>query len=249
MSPVAAVDRARFDAVLFDLDGVLTDTTSLHAGCWKRVFDAFLESRARDSGELVRPFDLASDYRRHVDGKPRRDGVRDFLGSRGIRLLEGSPADLVDANTVHAIARRKDACFSEALASEGVTTYQGALAWVHLLRAEGIRTAVVSASRHCAAVLRAAGISTLFDVRIDGQVRDQLGLAGKPQPDAFLEAARRLDTVPVRCVVVEDAVAGVRAGRAGKFGLVVAVARHGNREELARAGADRVVEHLGEMLP
>lgn len=243
------VDSRRFDAVLFDLDGVLTDTASLHARCWKRVFDELLESRANSQGEEFLPFDMSADYRRYVDGKPRQDGIRDFLLSRGIRLPEGVPASPADFASVQGIAQLKDRCFSRLLENEGAKVYENAVAWVRHLRTAGMRTAVVSASHHCAAVLQAAGIADLFDARVDGQVRDLLGLAGKPEPDTFLEAAHRLETTPARCVVVEDALAGVRAGHAGNFGLVLAVARHGNRNELANAGADLVVEHLGVMLP
>lgn len=242
------IDREHFDAVLFDLDGVLTDTARLHARCWKQVFDDLLERRARQRHESFRPFDAEAEYRAHVDGKPRLDGVRDFLASRGIALPEGDPAGPADADTVHGVARRKDALVKRALAGGEVDVYPGSVHWVDALRDEGVRTAVVSSSHHCAEVLRAAGLDDRFEARVDGNVIDARGLAGKPAPDAFLAAARELGVEPARTVVVEDAVAGVQAGRAGGFGLVVGVARHGNAAELAGAGGDLVVEDLGELV-
>jgi beta-phosphoglucomutase family hydrolase len=242
------VTRERFDAVLFDLDGVLTDTASLHARCWKQVFDAFLAARAKARGERFVPFDADHDYRLYVDGKPRLDGVRDFFAARGIALPEGGDDDPPDAETVHAVAARKDALISRALAGGEVPVYDGSVRWLDALRAAGLRTAVVSSSHHCAEVLAAVGIADRFAVRVDGHVIDANHLAGKPAPDAFLEAARALAVAPARAVVVEDALAGVQAGRAGGFGLVVGVARHGDEEALAAAGADRVVRDLAEML-
>lgn len=239
----------RFEAALFDLDGVLTDTASLHADCWKRTFDELLARLAAKSGDDPVPFDIATDYRDHVDGKARRDGVRDFLRSRGVRLPEGSPASSAHEDSVHGVARRKDALFSQALKERGVRVYDGSLRWLRYLRAAGLATAVVSASHHCGEVLRAAGIADLFDAQVDGHVADGLGLAGKPAPDSFLEGARRLGAQPARAIVVEDALSGVRAGRAGGFGLVVGVARHGNCEALADAGAHLVVGDLEELMP
>ena len=246
--PAADVSRGRFDAVLFDLDGVLTDTASLHATCWKRVFDELLERLTKKRGETFRPFEIETDYLRYVDGKARLDGVRDFLASRGLGVPEGFPHS-AEEDSVHGIGHRKDALFALALGSEGVEVYEGSLRWLRQLRAAGLRTAVVSASHHCAEVLRVAGIDGLFDVRVDGQVADCLALAGKPGPDTFLEAARGLGVEPPRAVVVEDALSGVQAGRAGGFGMVVGVARRGNQEALIAAGADVVVSDLGEMLP
>jgi beta-phosphoglucomutase family hydrolase len=243
------VTCGRFGAALLDLDGVVTDTARLHALSWKRVFDDFLERRARARGERFRPFDLGSDYLRHVDGRARRDGVRAFLDSRDVRLPEGSDDGPEDEDSVAGLARRKDALFTETLEREGVEVYDGTVRWIRHLRDAGLRIAVVSASHHCQEVLRAAGLETLFDARVDGQLADRLGLAGKPAPDAFLEGARQLGAEPARCLVVEDALAGVAAGRAGDFGLVVGVARHGNAAELAAAGADVVVGDLSELLP
>ncbi len=240
------ITRERFDAVVFDLDGVLTDTATLHARCWKRVFDEVLERWAKRSGEPFRPFDAEADYVRYVDGKPRADGARDFLASRGILLPKaGSGAE----DSPQCIAKRKDALLEQALATEGVHVYEGSLRWLRWLRELEFHTAVVSASRHCAVVLHAAGIEDLFEVRVDGEVARRLGLAGKPAPDTFLHAARELGVAPERAIVVEDALAGVAAGRAGGFGLVIGVARRAAPAALAEAGADRVVHDLEELLP
>jgi alpha,alpha-trehalose phosphorylase len=218
-----------FDAVLFDLDGVLTSTTPLHAACWKRAFDEVLPE----------PFDVDRDYLAYVDGKPRVDGVRDMLRARGI-----DP----DPELVQAIADRKQALVERALAADGVTAFPGSVRWVRQLRSEGVQTAVVSASANCRAVLRAARIDDLFDVTIDGGDVKRLGLRGKPAPDGFLAAAICLNVLPGRSVVVEDALAGVTAGRSGDFGLVIGVARGTSAAALRDAGADIVVDDLQEMV-
>ncbi len=220
----------RFEAVLFDLDGVLTSTSALHARCWKAVFDEL----------LIEPFDIERDYLAHVDGKPRYDGVRDFMRSRGVELSE---------EQVRSIGDRKQALVERALAGQGVEAFPGSVRWVEHLLEEGVRTAVVSSSTNAGDVLRAAGIDSLFETTVDGRDVADLGLSGKPAPDGFLEAARRLEVAPDRAVVVEDALAGVAAGRAGKFGLVVGVARSAAPADLRDAGADLVVEDLAEMLP
>lgn len=241
-----------WQAALIDLDGVVTDTARLHTRCWKRVFDELLarraETRTGAAGEDLRPFDPEQDYREHVDGKSRRDGIRDFLASRGIRLAETDPDAKDDEDSVSGIARRKDELFERMLETEGIETYPGTLRWIEQLRHGGIRTAIVSSSHHCAEVLRAAGIESLFDERVDGVLADRLGLAGKPAPDLFLEAAQRLGVDPRQAIVVEDARAGVRAGRAGGFGRVVGVARHGDAPALMAAGADIVVRDLAELI-
>jgi alpha,alpha-trehalose phosphorylase len=226
-----ATHNHSFDAVLFDLDGVLTSTAALHARCWKAVFDEL---------PLVRPFDVDEDYLAHVDGKPRYDGVRDFLASRGIALHDRG---------VGRIGDRKQALVEKALRGEAVEAFPGSVRWVRHLREEGVRTAVVSSSTNADEVLKSAGIEGLFETTVSGQDIVDLDLAGKPAPDGFLEAARRLDVSPRRAVVVEDALAGVTAGRAGGFGLVVGVARHAEPHALRSAGADLVVEDLAEMLP
>lgn len=237
----------RFDAVLFDLDGVLTDTAAIHAACWKRMFDAYLGGRSGGAPEATRPFD-DDDYRLHVDGKPRADGVRDFLASRGIELPEGEPDDPPDAETVAGLGNRKNELVSREIESRGVEAYPGSVAWLGQLRAAGLRTAVVSASANARAVLRAAGLDAAFEVVVDGGCVAERGLRGKPAPDSFLEAARELGVEPARAVVVEDALAGVQAGRAGGFGLVIGVARKGDAQALAAQGADRVVADLAELV-
>jgi alpha,alpha-trehalase len=238
-----------FDAVLFDLDGVLTDTARVHAASWKRMFDAFLTRRAAAAGEPFRAFEIDPDYRLYVDGKPRYDGVRDFLESREIALPEGDPADPPDCETVCGLGNRKNEMVSEAIRAVGVDAYPGSVALARAVRAGGLRTAVVSASANCAAVLAAAKIADLFEVRVDGVVLQQRRLRGKPHPDSFLEAARELGVTPARAVVVEDAIAGVQAGRAGGFGLVVGVSRKQDEAELAANGADVVIHDLAELLP
>lgn len=239
----------QFHAVLFDLDGVLTDTARLHVACWKQLFDAFLQARAARLGEAFVPFDPDGDYATYVDGKVRLDGTRDFLASRGIELPEGQAGDPPEKETVHGLSIRKDGIFLKVLRSQGVEAYEGSKALVRQLRRAGIHTAVVSSSHNCKEVLEAAGMAGDFDARVDGVVIDELGLKGKPAPDSFLEAARRLDVAPERCVVVEDALSGVAAGRAGAFGLVIGVARKGNADALRQHGADVAVGDLGELLP
>jgi beta-phosphoglucomutase family hydrolase len=240
--------RERFDAILFDLDGVLTDTARIHAACWKRMFDAFLESRSEPSGDALRPFDIETDYPPYVDGKPRFDGVRDFLASRGIELPEGSPDDPPESETVCGLGNRKNEMVNRAIAELGVDAYPGSVAVLRKIREEGIKTAVVSSSSNCAAVLEAAKIADLLDARVDGVDIVEQGLAGKPAPDSFLEGALRLGISAERCAVVEDAISGVQAGRAGGFGLVIGVARKGDARALHENGADLVVADLGELL-
>jgi beta-phosphoglucomutase family hydrolase len=243
-----AIAHERFDAVLFDMDGVLTDTASVHASAWKRMFDAFLRARAAASGERFVPFDIEADYARHVDGKPRTDGVRDFLRARGITLPEGRPDDPPQAQTVHGLGNRKDQLVNEVIATDGVRVFPGSVPLLERLRAAGIRTAVVTSSQNRARVLEAAGLGALFDVAVDGITIIERGLAGKPAPDMFLEAARALGVDPARAVVVEDALSGVEAGARGGFGLVIGVARKGNRAALAAHGAQRVVADLSELM-
>jgi beta-phosphoglucomutase family hydrolase len=242
---IVSLSPRDFDAVLFDLDGVLTRTAAVHAAAWKKLFDEFLAERARQTGEQLAPFD-EQDYRTYVDGKPRHDGVRSFLQSRGIDLPAGDPDDESGA-TVHGLGRRKDGYFMAQLAEQGVSTYEPAVGLVRSLRGLNIRTAVVSSSSNCAAVLEAAGISDLFDTRVDGLDLARHGLAGKPAPDAFLEAARRLSVEPARTMVIEDAIAGVAAARAGGFALVVGVDNLGQSQALREAGADVVVTSLAEV--
>jgi len=242
------IKRDQYDAVLLDLDGVLTDTASLHATCWKQVFDEYLLARARQTGTAFSPFDIATDYRLHVDGKPRYDGVRDFLRSRGIELPEGDPEDAPGTETVCAVGNRKDALVDRAIEEVGVKPYEGSVQFIHQLRRNGFKIAVVTSSQNCAAVLRAAGLDEFFPVRVDGNVIQTEGLAGKPASDTFLLAARLLEVEPSRTIVIEDAISGVQAGSNGKFGLVIGVARKGNADELKRHGAHLVVGDLAELI-
>lgn len=247
MSP--AVNLQDFDAVLFDLDGVLTTTRTVHAAAWKRTFDEYLSRRDATHGTRTPGFDLDSDYASYVDGRPRQEGVREFLASRGIRLpTEGTPDSPPEEESVWGLGNRKQLLVEEELERSGVEAFPGSVAWVRELREAGLKTGVVSSSRNCAAVLQLAGISNLFDARVDGDTTLELGLPGKPAPDAFLEGARRLGVSPGRSVVVEDALAGVEAGRAGGFALVIGVDRGGQAQALAAHGADVVVSDLGELL-
>jgi beta-phosphoglucomutase family hydrolase len=247
-SPHNPVTPDRFDAVLFDLDGVLTATAKIHGKCWKTMFDEFLRRRAAERKEPFYPFDINADYKRYVDGKLRYEGVRSFLASRKIALPEGTPDDLPTADTVCGLGNRKDEMVKSAIDQGEVESYSGSVALVRRLREQGIRRAVVSSSNNCEQVLRAADMFDLFEVQVDGLVASELGLPGKPAPDTFLEAARMLGVSPARAVVVEDALAGVQAGRAGGFGLVVGVDREGSGEALRAEGADMVVTDLEELL-
>lgn len=243
MTHVLSADR--YDAVLFDLDGVLTDTAAVHADAWKTMFDEYLRSR----DEPFREFTIAGDYKTYVDGKPRYDGVRSFLGSRGIELPEGEITDAPDVETVRGLGNRKNDMVNRLLDEQGVAVYEGSVRLVHHLRDQEIRLGVVSSSRNCGAVLEAAGLLDLFDARVDGVVAAERGLPGKPAPDTFLSAAADLDATPDRTVVVEDAISGVQAGRAGAFGLVIGVDREGDPAALRDNGADIVVDDLGALVP
>jgi beta-phosphoglucomutase family hydrolase len=243
-SPVITLSPRDYDAVLFDLDGVLTRTARVHAAARKKLFDRFLEQRSAETGEPLVPFDIDADYRRYVDGKPRLDGVASFLTSRGIEIPFGTPEDGPDANSMHALGSLKDQYFLQHLEEHRLERYETSIGLVRALRAQEIKTAVVSSSNNCAAVLDAAGIAALFDARVDGLDLSLLALKGKPAPDTFLDAARRLQVEPARTVVVEDAIAGVEAGRAGGFGCVIGVDRGGQSLALRRAGADVVVTDL-----
>ena len=241
------ITRERYDAVLLDLDGVITDTASIHAACWKQMFDEYLQKRAIERGEAFRPFDIAADYRLYVDGKPRYDGVRDFLTSRGIQLPEGSPDDPAQGETVHGLGNRKNDLVNKIIEDGGVVPYEGSVKFLHQLRNQRFKVAVVTSSQNCTAVLKAAKLDHFFDVQVDGNTIHAQHLAGKPAPDTFLMAARLLGVEPKRAIVIEDALSGVEAGSAGDFGLVIGVARKGNAEELRRHGAHLVVNDLGEL--
>src|SRR5256884_4424248 len=235
-------------ACLFDLDGVLTQTARVHAAAWKEMFDVFLRDRAGRTGEKFVPFDPVGDYDTYVDGKPRYDGVRSLLASRGIELPEGDPSDPPSAETVYGLGNRKNELVLALLKRDGVEAYEGSVRYVQAGRAAGVPTAVVSASANCKEVLEAAGIGNLFEVRIDGIVVEQRHLRGKPAPDTFLAAAKEVGVQPAEAAVFEDALAGVEAGRAGRFGFVVGVDRTGQRAALLEHGADVVVSDLAELL-
>lgn len=242
---VIAADRYR--AILFDLDGVLTPTAKIHAAAWKEAFDGELKTRAERGGPPFVPFDKDDDYLRYVDGKPRLAGVESFLGSRGIELPTGSSDDAPELETAWGVGNRKDAIVKMVLERDGIDAYPGSLALVHAAKAAGLKVAVVSSSKNCAAVLEAAGILELFDARVDGIVAGGLGLAGKPAPDTYEEGARRVGAPAEAAVVIEDALSGVESGRNGGFGLVVGVDRGAGRQALLEHGADVVVSDLADL--
>jgi len=236
---------------LFDLDGVLTKTAKVHDAAWKEMFDSFLRERAASTGQpnaAFVPFDPVKDYDEYVDGKPRADGTRSFLESRGIELPEGSPDDPPDAQTVNGLGNRKNVILLKRIKEDGVEAYEGSVRYVRAARDAGLRRAVVSSSANCRDVLVAAGIEDLFEARIDGLVAAREHLRGKPAPDTFLAGARALGLEPQAAAVFEDALAGVAAGRAGGFGYVVGVDRAGQAAALKTHGADIVVEDLAELL-
>jgi beta-phosphoglucomutase family hydrolase len=238
----------QISACLFDLDGVLTDTAKVHAAAWKEMFDSYLQIRAARGDEPFVPFDPVAEYDTYVDGKPRLDGARAFLTSRGIDLPAGGPGDSRDAETVTALADRKNAIVLRRIQRDGVRVYPGSARYVRAVREAGLRRAVVSSSTNCRDVLVAAGIEDLFEQRIDGITAERENLAGKPAPDMFLAAARSLDVEPENAAVFEDALAGVAAGRAGGFGFVIGVDRIGQADELIAYGADEVVTDLSDLL-
>lgn len=242
-----AVSPEDLDAVLLDLDGVITETAEVHANSWKEMFDAFLRERASRLSAGFVPFDLDRDYKQFVDGKPRYEGVASFLESRGISLPQGHDRDPPDKETVCGLGNRKNQLFLKAIRQNGVTTYPSSVDFIHKIRRLGLKVAVVTSSRNGREVLEAAGVAQLFDATVDGIVARECWLDGKPSPDTYLEAARRVGARPERAAVVEDAVSGIEAGRAGRFGLVVGVSRDGNPKLLQRAGADLVVSDLSEL--
>jgi len=243
----ASITTSRFDAVVFDMDGVVTQTATVHAAAWKALFDGYLEERAARTGESFKPFDVEADYLTYVDGKPRYDGVRDFLASRGITLPWGSPSDPPDAETVCGLGNRKNDYFLREVAEHGVQAFPSTVTLIHQLHDAGVRTAIISASKNTNAILAAAGVSDLFAAQVDGTVAERRGLPGKPDPAVFVEAARELGVAPRRAVVVEDAEAGVEAGHKGGFGLVIGVDRADHADALRSHGADVVVKDLAEV--
>ncbi len=244
MSEAFRISRHDYDAVIFDLDGVLLHTSVIHASAWKALFDAYLAER---QGAAFQPFDIGADYLRYVDGKPRYAGVGSFLASRRIQVPYGTPQDGPEQETVCGLGNRKDELFLERVERDGVAPDAASLSWAHALRDAGFRLAVASSSRNCRPLLQGAGIMELFQTVVDGVDIDTMGMKGKPDPDMFLEAARRLVVNPDRCVVVEDAIAGVEAGRRGAFGAVIGLDRAGQAEALAAHGADVVVTDLSSI--
>jgi beta-phosphoglucomutase family hydrolase len=232
---------------LFDLDGVLTETAKLHAKAWGEMFNDFLAARARSTGHAVPPFDV-KDYYLYVDGKPRDDGTRSFLASRGIQIPEGTGDDPATADTIRGLGKRKNEMVLALMRAQGVEAYPGSVRYVHAVKNSGLRTAVVSSSKNCKEVLDAAGIADLFEVRIDGVIAVEQHLEGKPAPDTYLAAARVLAANPNEAAVFEDALAGVTAAHAGHFGYVVGVDRVGQADALRQCGADVVVTDLAALL-
>lgn len=235
-------------ACLFDLDGVLTDTASVHTRAWKAMFDDFLRRRADRDGEQFVPFDASADYQRYVDGKRREDGVRSFLASRHIELPDGGPDDPPDAETVHGLGNRKNEMFHETVRKDGVEVFDGSRRYLEAASRAGLRIAVVSSSANTREVLDVTGLARFVEHRVDGVTMREENIAGKPAPDSFLRAAELLDVPPAQAVVFEDALAGVAAGRAGHFGFVVGVDRVGQADGLRDNGADVVVTDLADLL-
>lgn len=242
------VDLTRFQAALFDLDGVVTKTAVIHAHAWRQLFDAYLKAYGDRTGRSFAPFDLERDYRAYVDGKPRYDGVDSFLKSRGIVLPWGTPGDDPEQETIYGLGNKKDRYFETQLREKGVIVYDATVTFLRFIRSRGMKTAVVSSSKHCKEVLEAAGLTPLFDTRVDGVELQRLQLRGKPAPDTFLEAAQRLGVQPPQAIVIEDAYVGVQAGRAGGFGLVIGLDRRGEAEALREHGAHIVTRDLSELL-
>jgi len=235
-------------ACLFDMDGVVTKTAVVHAAAWKEMFDEFLREHAESTGTEFVPFDAHAEYDAYVDGKPRLDGTRSFLESRAIHLPAGTPDDPPGTPTLYGLSNRKNELVLAKIAAGGVQVYEGSIAYIRSVKSRGIATAIVSASANTQKVLDSAGIAGLFDVRVDGVIAKQRGLRGKPAPDTFLAAAQELKAPRDRAAVFEDAQAGVAAGRAGGFALVVGVDRVGQAEELKKHGADIVVKDLADLL-
>ncbi|AQA01614.1 hypothetical protein BVC93_03280 [Mycobacterium sp. MS1601] len=232
-------------ACLFDLDGVLTDTASVHNKAWTAMFDDFLHRRY---GDGYTPFDPVADYRQYIDGRKREDGVRSFLASRGITLPDGQLSDSADTETVYGLGNRKNALFEKTMHTDGVTVFEGSERYLQAVREAGKAIAVVSSSANTREVLDLTGLARYVDVRVDGVTMREEGIPGKPAPDSFLRAAQLLDTPPEAAVVYEDALAGVEAGRAGGFGLVIGIDRHHQGEALREHGADVVVADLAELM-
>jgi beta-phosphoglucomutase family hydrolase len=235
-------------ACLFDMDGVITQTAKVHDAAWKEMFDEFLRSWSDAHDKPFVPFDPVSDYDQYVDGKPRLEGTSSFLASRGIELPDGAESDAPGTQTIWGLSNKKNELVQAVIERDGVQVYDGSVRYVNAVRAAGLHTAIVSSSANTEAVLKAAGVDSLFEVRVDHQVAEARKLKGKPAPDTFLEAARMLGVAAANATVYEDALAGVAAGRAGHFGFVVGVDRVGQADQLHAHGADVVVKDLAELL-
>ncbi|MGI9023804.1 MAG: HAD family hydrolase [Acidimicrobiales bacterium] len=246
MGEATDTDLGHLDAVIFDMDGVVTETATVHAAAWKKLFDEYLKDRADKTGEPFEEFAEASDYERYVDGKNRYDGVRSFLSSRDITLPDGTPDDPPDRETVCGLGNRKDRYFNAWVDEHGVRAFETTVRLIEHLKKRGVKVAIVTSSRNADIVLAAAGVADLFEAKVDGLDAAELGLAGKPDPATYLKAAEKLGVDPAKAAVVEDALSGVESGSRGGFGLVVGVARGGQGESLLEAGADVVVEDMGE---
>ncbi len=247
LDKTVAIKITDFDAFIFDLDGVVTATASVHAVAWKKMFDEFLGRYSKDSGTPFREFDIQTDYLEYVDGKPRIDGIKSFLASRQIELPDGSPDDAPGSETVYGLSSLKNQYFLEYLETKGPQVFASTVDLIRRLRAGGLKTAIISSSKNCLKILETVHLTDMFDVRVDGLISEELGIEGKPAPDIFIAAARQLKVAPKRAVVVEDALSGVQAGRAGNFGLVLGVARAGDKEDLLQNGADAAVDDLAEV--
>ncbi|MEA2016098.1 MAG: beta-phosphoglucomutase family hydrolase [Actinomycetota bacterium] len=231
-----------FTAIIFDLDGVITRTAKIHAKAWKIVFDRFLEKKGQEKNCKYKKFSYENDYLSYVDGKPRCEGTLSFLESRNIRIPEGSPSDTADMETICGLSNRKNKVFLKVIQKEGVEVFESTITLIKDLRTSGIRVGVASSSKNCKSILKSAGIENYFETRVDGVVSEKFGLKGKPEGDIFVKAAENLGAVPGDSVIVEDAVSGVQAGKNGKFGLVIGVARGDNASELLENGADVVLK-------
>lgn len=241
---MATSDNYSFKGAIIDMDGVITQTARLHAKAWKEMFDAFLKKR---NGDRFQPLELDADYDKYMDGMPRFEGVRNFLRSRNITLPEGGPDDGPDSETVHGLGMRKNALFLKLLDKEGVTVYPDTAEMVRKWKQRGVRLAVISSSRNCKRIMASTGLADLFDARVDGETAKDANIKGKPEPDIFFKACERLGTGVNDTIVLEDSIAGVQAGKKGKFAAVIGVARQGEGEALKQSGADIVVRGLTEL--
>ena len=236
-----------FDAVIFDMDGVITQTAQVHSLAWKKMFDEYLHFREIERGEPFREFTHADDYLSFVDGRPRYKGVETFLDSRGIQIPFGKPEDEPGKETVCGLGNKKNELFNKMLEADGVGVYDSTIKLIKELLEKGVKVGVATSSKNCALILKKTGIADLFETRVDGIVSAELGLKGKPEPDIFTTATDNLGVKHHRAIIVEDAVSGVQAGRKGHFGLIIGVARDNNAHELKTNGADYVVEDLSEL--